>query len=78
MWREELISKLIGLEEQAKVYTSEYMRLIQGPGNVPETSFRQRKTLRLRSRLRNLMRQIALLRGRLHACILDKNTDLNS
>lgn len=66
MWQEQLISKLIDLEEQAKTHTCEYLRLIRAPGNMAKASFHDRKALRLRSRIQNLMRQMALLRGHLH------------
>jgi hypothetical protein len=63
MQQKELVSRLIDLEEHAKVYASEYLRLIDGQVTK---SFHDGKALRLRSRVQNLMRQIALLRGHLH------------
>lgn len=78
MRQQELISKLIHLEEQAKVHSSEYLRLIQVPGNTAKASFHNRKALKLHSKIKGLMRQIALFRGDLHNGVFEKNTDLNS
>jgi len=77
MRQQELISKLIHLEEQAKVHTSEYLRLIQVPGNMAKASFHNRKAHRLHSKIRGLMRQIALFRGHLHEGVFDKDSNLN-
>lgn len=78
MRQQELISKLIDLEEQAKVHSTEYLRLIQVPGNSAKASFHNRKVLKLHSKIKGIMRQIALFRGHLHEGVFDKNTDLNS
>jgi len=78
MRQQELISKLIHLEEQAKAHTSEYLRLMQVPGSMGKASFHNRKAVRLRSRIKGLMRQIALFRGNLHSGAFDKDTNLNS
>lgn len=75
MREQELISKLIDLEEQAKAHTSEYLRLMQMPGNLTRASFHNNRALRLRSRIKGLMRQIALFRGSPHEGVFDKNTD---
>lgn len=77
MRQQELISKLIDLEEQARVHSSEYLRLIQTPGNLTKASFHNRKAIRLRSRIKGLIRQIAIFRGHLHEGVFDNNADLN-
>ncbi|MGA2936441.1 MAG: hypothetical protein ABSF52_04995 [Syntrophobacteraceae bacterium] len=59
MHKEQLISRLIDLDEQAKAHASEYLRLIQAPGNAAKASLNDRKGLRLRSRMKDLMKQIA-------------------
>ncbi len=59
MRKEQLISKLIDLDEQAKAHAFEYLRLIQVPGNAAKASLHDRKALRLRSRMKDLMKQIA-------------------
>lgn len=59
MRRQQLISKLIDLDEQAKAHCSEYLRLIQMPGNGAKAALHNRKELRLRARIKDLMKQIA-------------------
>ncbi|MFZ0931060.1 MAG: hypothetical protein WAN11_20810 [Syntrophobacteraceae bacterium] len=59
MRQEQLISKLIDLDEQAKAHASEYMKLIQAPGNSAQASLHNRKALKLRSRIKDLMKKIA-------------------
>jgi hypothetical protein len=59
MRRQQLISKLIDLDEQAKAHCSEYLRLIQMPGNAAKAALHNRKELRLRARIKDLMKQIA-------------------
>jgi hypothetical protein len=59
MRQEKLISTLIDLDERAKAHTSEYLKLIQATGNAARASFHNRKALRLRSRIKDLMKQIA-------------------
>jgi len=61
MKQQELIAKLIDLEEQVKVHSSEYLSLIRTPGNMTKASVHKRKVLRLRSRIKGLMEQIAML-----------------
>jgi hypothetical protein len=59
MRKEKLISKLIDLDERAKAHALEYLRLIQAPGNAAKASLHNRKALRLRSKMKDLMKQIA-------------------
>jgi len=66
MRQQELISKLIDLDERAKAHCSEFMRLIQMPGNQTKATYHNRRVATLRSRIQNLMRQIALSRGDMH------------
>ncbi len=61
MKQQELITKLIDLEEQIKVHSSEYLNLIRMPGNMTKASIHKRKVLRLRTRIKGLMAQIASL-----------------
>jgi hypothetical protein len=56
MRREELISKLTDLDEQAKAHSCEYLRLIQAPGNAVKASLNGRKAFRLRFRMKDLMK----------------------
>ena len=72
MWQEQLISKLVELEGQAKAHSSEYLRLIQVPGNLTEASLHDRQVIRLRSRIQNLMRQIIIFRRNLHGKDFEK------
>lgn len=71
MLQEQLISKLIDLEEQAKADSSEYLRLLKEPPNAG-ASFADSNLLRLRSRIQNIRRQIVLLRRHLQAESLAK------
>jgi|GEM_PF-4624858 hypothetical protein len=59
MRKKQLISKLIDLDEQAKAHDSEFLKMIQTPGNGAKASLHERQALRLRSRIKDLMRQIA-------------------
>jgi len=77
MWQEQLIVKLLDLEARAKAHSSEYLRLIQEPRNMAKASFHDRKVIRLRSRIQNLMRQIVLFRKHLNKRVSDRNVDLN-
>jgi len=61
MRQQELITKLIDLEEQVKAHSSEYLHLIRTPDNRAKASYHKRRVLRLRSRIRGLMEQIAML-----------------
>ena len=56
-----LIAKLIDLEEQVKAHSSEYLILIRTPGSRTKASYHKRMVLKLRTRMKGLMEQIALL-----------------
>ncbi len=60
MRQDQMISKLIDLEDKANAHTSEYLRLLQMPGNKTKASLHYRKALKLRSRIQGLIREIAL------------------
>ncbi len=60
MQQDQLISKLIDLEDKAKAHTSEYLKLLQMPGNKTQASLHYRKALKLRSRIQGVIREIAL------------------
>jgi hypothetical protein len=59
MRREKLISKLIDLDEKAKAHTSEYLKLIHAHGNSVQASSHNRKALRLRSKIKEIMKKFA-------------------
>jgi len=61
MNQQELISKLIDLEEQAKAHSSEYLILIRTPGARAKATYHKRKVLKLRCKIKDLMQQIAML-----------------
>jgi hypothetical protein len=63
MRQEQLISKLIDLEDKANAHASEYLKLLGVPGNKAQASQHYRKALRLRARVQGLIRQIGLLSG---------------
>lgn len=63
MRQEQLISKLINLEDKANAHASEYHRLLGVPGNKAQASQHYRKALRLRAKVQRLIRQIGLLGG---------------
>jgi len=63
-WQEQLISRLIDLEEQVKADSLEYLRLIKVPENA--RSFDDPKVPRLRSRIQNFRRQIVVFRRHLN------------
>lgn len=55
----DLISKLIDLQEKANEHTSEYKKLQYLPGNKSKAAVHQKKAMRLRSRIQELIREIA-------------------
>ncbi len=59
MRKEQMISKMIHLDEQAKAHDCEYVRLSHTPGNKAKASFHNRKALKLRSRINDLMKRFA-------------------
>jgi hypothetical protein len=61
MTQQELIAKLIELEEQVKAHSSEYLILIRTPGKQGKASYHKRKVLRLRNRIKGLMERMASL-----------------
>lgn len=60
MQQEKLIAKLIDLEERANAHTAEYVRLLHVPKGRTEASRHYRKAAQLRSKIQDLIRQIAL------------------
>jgi len=60
MRQEELISKLIDLEERANAHTSEYLKLLNEPRKRTSASVHYQKALKLRARVHDLIRKIAL------------------
>lgn len=60
----ELIAKLIDLQEQADAHTSEYQRLECLPGRKSKASIHRRKAVKLRSRIQEIIREIASFRAR--------------
>ncbi|MHC1725439.1 MAG: hypothetical protein AB9866_05395 [Syntrophobacteraceae bacterium] len=61
MQQERIISKLIDLQDRADAHTSEYLKLQFVPGKKTKASSHYRKALKLRSRIQELIRQIAVL-----------------
>ncbi len=59
MRHKDLIAKLIDLEERAQLHSSEYFKMIQMRGDPAKASLHYRKVIRLRSRIKDLMKQIA-------------------
>ena len=51
MRQEQLISKLIDLEDKANAHASEYHKLLGVPGNKAQASQHYRKALRLRAKV---------------------------
>ncbi len=64
--QDQLISKLITLEEQANADSSEYLKLIKMHENVG-ASFDDSKISRLREKILNLRRQIVVFRRHLRS-----------
>ncbi len=60
---ERLVAKMIDLEERANAHTTEYSRLLHVPGGKTKASLHYLKALRLRSKIQELIRQIALCGG---------------
>ena len=63
MDRRQLISKLIELEEEAKSHNSKYLKLMGTPGKTAKANMHERKALKLRSRIQQVIRQIGLFVG---------------
>jgi len=68
----EMICKLVNLENQAKVYASEYLRLIQVNGKLTRSPIHNNEEIRLKSKIQNIMRRIVFLRGRLNRFYLHR------
>lgn len=60
MQHEKIIAKLIDLEDRAEAHRAEYLKLQYIPGKKTIASSHYRQSLRLRSRIRELIRKIAL------------------
>jgi hypothetical protein len=63
MRQEKLISKLIDLEDRANAHTAQYLKLLGIPGKRTGASTHYQKALKLRARIQDLIRQIALYDG---------------
>ncbi len=63
MQPDKIISLLIDLQEKADTHTTEYLRLQYLPGNKAKATAHQRKALKLRTRILDLIRKIALAEG---------------
>ncbi|MFZ2447542.1 MAG: hypothetical protein WAW37_14395 [Syntrophobacteraceae bacterium] len=59
MLTNELIAKLIDLQEKANAHTSEYLKWEHAPGGKTRASVHHRKALKLRSKIQGLIREIA-------------------
>ncbi len=59
MSQEQLIAKLIDLEERANAHTSEYLKLQSVPRKRTSASSHYQKALKLRARVQELIRKIA-------------------
>ena len=60
MRQEQLIAKLIDLEERANAHTSEYLKLQSVPRKRTSASIHYQKAPKLRARVQELIRKIAL------------------
>jgi len=60
MRQEQLIAKLIDLEERANAHTSEYLKLVSVPRKRTSATIHYQKALKLRARVQDLIRKIAL------------------
>jgi hypothetical protein len=61
MQQNELISKLIDLQEKEDAHVCEYRKLEMVPGKKTKASLHYKKAMRLRSRIQELIHQIATL-----------------
>ena len=59
MRQEQLIAKLIDLEERANAHTSQYLKLLSVPRKRTSASIHYQKALKLRARVQELIRKIA-------------------
>ncbi len=59
MRQNELITRLIDLQEKEDVHVCEYRKLELVPGKKTKASLHYKKALRLRSRIQQLIHQIA-------------------
>jgi hypothetical protein len=60
MRQEQLIAKLIDLEDRANAHTSQYLKLLSVPQKRTSASIHYQKALKLRARVQELIRKIAL------------------
>ncbi len=60
MRQEQLVSKMIDLEDKANAHASQYLKLLGVPGKRTIASTHYQKSLKLRARVQELIRKIAL------------------
>ncbi len=60
MRQEQLISELINLEDKANAHAAQYLKLLSVPGKGTVASIHYQKTLKLRAKVQDLIKQIAL------------------
>ena len=60
MRQEKLISKMIDLEDRANAHASQYLKLLSVPQKRTSASIHYQKALKLRARVQELIRKIAL------------------
>ncbi|MEN6441479.1 MAG: hypothetical protein ABFD97_23185 [Syntrophobacter sp.] len=58
----DLIAQLIDLQEKANVHITEFRRLEHLPGNKSKASVHRRKAVKLRSRIQEIIHEIAASR----------------
>ena len=59
MRQEQLIAKLIDLEDKANAHASQYLKLLSVPRKRTSASVHYQKALKLRARVQELIRKIA-------------------
>ncbi len=60
MRQEQLIAKLIDLEERANAHTSEYLKLVSVPRKRTSATIHYQKALKLRAKVQEIIKKIAL------------------
>lgn len=62
MQSKNIVGRLIDLQDQANVHTSEYQRFQHMPGHKTQATAHMRKALKLRAQIQKLIHQIASTR----------------
>ncbi len=77
MHTEALVTKLIKLQAEAEIHSSQFNKLQNIPGNRTKASEHQRKALRLYSRIQELIHEIATSGGKSKYSVQEQDSEVS-